>query len=341
MNPLKLEKMTFKSNFLLLIIFCLNLTQQAYSMNKNEKHLSLEIYSENINYYVKFNNTMIINTTGHTPNKESAPINQWVLNGKNEILISANLKDEDKDIKLESSKSSQLIVKLVLTEIINNTKNSYILTTFNLSPSEDSPKVIASSSTSKLKLDSNNNYIISETGDVIIGELISKERKKWTRFYQDININLNMPKWAYLDADDLGDDQTLSDDDYYALQDEVYEALEHIWSLMKKKDLNAVLELTKIRSNDYDKAYYLTPGSKQKEMEQSLTSAFNHKDLYLDELVEKNFSNLKIEANGKIARLQVKKVGGPMMYYSHKDEAFTRYYEFYFMKKNGKLIVVR
>jgi len=310
-------------------------------MNKTEKHLSLEINSENLNYYIKFNNVMIHTTVGNAPTKESIPVNQWALNENNSLLVSVNLKDEDKDKKLKYAKSDKLKVSLVLTEYKDSKKYKHTITTFDLAPSSEEPDKIASSSMGGFYLSSENGYIINNSGDVKVSSWNSQDIDEWIESTQTIDIDIGLPKWAYLNADDLGDDQTLSDDDYYALLNDVYQALENIWKLMDKKDITAVLKLTEIRSKDFDAAYYMAPGSKQKEMENSLTSAFNHKDLYLDELVAKNRVDLNIEANGKIVRLDVQNIGTPLMYYSHKDEAFTRYYDFYFMKKDGKLIIVR
>lgn len=338
MKQLKLVKIPFKFIFL---IICLSLTQQACSMNNTEKQLSLEINSENLNYYINFNNIEIISAIGNAPNKQTVPINQWVINGKNSLLISVNLKDEDLANKLKTAKSNKLKVSLILTEYKDKKKYNYTISTFNLAPSTEKPDEIASSSTSNYRLNSSDTYDRNDNGDVIIGKWTSQDKEEWTRFTQSIDINLDLPDWAYLSADDLGNDQTLSDDDYYALLDEVYQTLENIWSLMSKKDLQALLKLTEIRSHDFDGAYYLTPGNKQKEMRESFNSAFTHKDLYLDELIEKNRAILNIEANGRLVRLDVQDVGGPMIFYSHKDEAFTRYYDFYFMKKDGKLIIVR
>jgi len=340
MNRLKLVKIPFKFIYLILLI-CLNLTQQACSMNNTEKYLSLEINSENINYYIKFNNIKVHNETSNAPVKQSVPVNQWALNGDNTLLVSVNYQSTDSDVRFNKSKNDKLVVSLVLTMIQDNKKSEHTISTFNLSPSAEKATKIASSSTENFRLDSANEFRKSDNGDIEIGKWIFKDIKKWTDFTQTTNIDLGMPEWAYLDADDLGNDQTLSDDDYYSLLNEVYKTLEDIWALMKKKDITAVLKLTEIRSKDFDAAYYMAPGSKQKEMENSLTSAFNHKDLYLDELVAKNRVDLNIEANGKIVRLDVQNIGTPLMYYSHKDEAFTRYYDFYFMKKDGKLIIVR
>ena len=310
-------------------------------MTNTEKQLSLEINSENLNYYINVNDVEVLSAIGNAPNKQSIPINQWVLNGQNSLLVSVNLKDEDANNKLKTANTDKLTVSLVLTEFKDNQKYSYTISTFDLAPSAEKSDKLGSSSSGNYRLNSSDNYNKANSGDVVVSEWVETDMKKWSDFTQAIDINIGMPEWAYLSADNLGDDQTLSDDDYYSLLDGVYQALEDIWALMEKKDLQAMLKLTAIRSNDFDGAYYLKPGSKQKEMEQSLSSAFNHKDLYLDELVAKNRANLVIEANGKIIRLDVQQVGGPMMFYSHKDDAFTRYYQFYFMKKDGKLIIVR
>ena len=133
----------------------------------------------------------------------------------------------------------------------------------------------------------------------------------------------------------------LSDEDYFAFSDELYLEYQKVWQLMKDKKLDALLPLFKQRAEELDAAFQLTAGEKLSDMERSLSSAFEHEDLYLYDLIPKDKVSLKVEANNQLARLQIPRLLKPIIFYDHKDEAFTRFYNLYFMRKDGKWIIIR
>ncbi len=324
-----------------LIIIFITITQQACAMNSIEKHLSLDINSQGLDYYIKFNDVDVHSVTDNGSIIQKIDVNQWAVNGENTILVSVNLRDEDKKIKLKNAITDKLTVSLVLTEYINDKEVKHVLSTFDLQPSESDPETIGSSTAVDYYLDSEKNYTKTKTGDIAVSNLKSEHIDEWLDFTQSIKIDIGLPKWEYLSGDYIGENGKFSKEGYRSIIIEVYAELERLHDLMNDKDLTAMLKLTRLRSQELDAAFHLPPGTKQNEMEDSLTSAFNHEALYLDDLVAKNRVSLISEAHGKIVHMITKGIGGPVMYYSHKDEAFTRYYDFYFMKKNGKLIIIR
>lgn len=335
MKHLKSVKMLFKLALVLQLLFNI----QAYAMSTTERFLELDINSEKVDYIVKFNDVKVFNVAGKSPATQTVPVNQWSVNGDNKIFISVKLDNEEK--QLDIANSVELTVSLILREKNNEDEVKHTLTTFNLKPSSEMPDKISSSSLQNIKLNSNNNYAISEDGDIIISEWSNKPVKKWVRFEQNIKIDTGLPTWSYLDAQDLGDDQKMPDKEYFALRDELHNEYKKIWELLNKEDESSLLELTKLRSSEYDSAFYLQPGSKQEDMSRSFNSAIDNKELSLYKLIDAKFTRLSILANGKIANLKAAKSGKNFILFSHKDGAFTRTYDFYFMKKDGKWIIIR
>lgn len=310
----------------------------ANNMSDSEKNIELRIFSEKTDYIILYNGVSVYDEFDGSPVTLTIPVNQWALNGENSISILVDVGDKE---NLKSSlKSKKLLVSLVVID--GRGKEEHEITRFDLAFSESKPMEIGANSYGGYSLQSKSNYTKSETGDVVVGDWHREDpEEEWAKLEQSIVINLDKPKWQYAEAEDLGDDQNLSDEEYYALVSELYLEHKKIWSLMKHKKKDELVALFKLRADEFGKAYYLAPGVKLAEMEQSLDSAFNHKDLYLDELVPEDRLSMRIEAGGKLARLFVAGTGEAPIYYSHPRGSFTRFYKFYFMKKDGKWSVIR
>ena len=95
------------------------------------------------------------------------------------------------------------------------------------------------------------------------------------------------------------------------------------------------------KNGEYDKAFYLPAGEKLSDMEHSLTTAFNHESLVIDDIYPSQYSQLSIGAGGKVATLRAASSAEPIISYSHPKGAYHRTYDMYFMRKKGKWIVIR
>lgn len=338
MNPYKWVKTLFSGG----IIFILMIATVWAEPMTTEKFLELHIHSSDIRYFIKYNDVKVFSEVHASPVTQVIPVNQWSYNGKNSLLVSVNFKVDDANSQLEKALSSELKISLVLREKHNGENFEHVITTFNLQPTNESPELVAASSIGGFKLDINSGYQKSNSGDIVVGEWKSQPTAKtWIRFSQPLTIDIGLDKWSYIEADHLGDDQTMSDDEYYGMIDELHLEYQKIWSLMKDENSDELLKLTSKRAEEFDAAFHLEPGSKHAEMERSLNSAFEHEDLTLSELVEKQYIRLDIIADGKVANLTVDASSEPIIYYSHTRGSFTRFYDFYFMKKNGKWQVIR
>ena len=337
MSPYKWVMILFSGTIIGLLILA---TTWANSM-KTERFLELHIQSDNIVYYVKYNNVKVFSEVQSSPITQVIPVNQWTYNGKNLIFVSANFESGNDTEQLEKAGNSKLKISLVLREKRDGENHNYTITTFDLTPSSIYPDKIASSSVADISLGSNNNYQTSDNGDIAVGEWLQVKEDTWIDFSQEVDIDISLPKWAYIDSDDLGNDQTMSDDEYYGMIDDLYKEYQKIWLLMKDKNKDELLQVISQRAGEYEAAFYLEPGSKLSEMERSLVSAFEHEDLSLSDMLEKDYLRLIIEANGKVANLKPNSVSEPIIYYSHVRGSFTRFYDFYFMKKDGKWIIIR
>ncbi|VUD41564.1 hypothetical protein TDB9533_00515 [Thalassocella blandensis] len=331
--------MKFKCVFLMLAL----LTMKAYSMN-NKYFLELVVNSEKINYNVMFNDVSVFNEVSQSPVTNTVPLNQWLIKGKNELRVLVNFKTDVKNESdiIEKSKAVDLIASLMLRVVNGGGEKKYKLTEFNIKPDANRKDYIAGMSLENLTLDSEDEFKLKDQGDISVGPWIAKKPKKtWMAFSQNVDLNVfPIPEWSYLSADFI-DDKAMSDSEFYALSDELYDEYKKIWNLLKDKKVKELLSLIQLRSAEYDEAFFLDEGSKIKEFERSLTSAFENEDLYLSDIVDTENANLRVMANGRIAKLKIAGSSEPLIYYSHKRGSFTRFYDFYFMRKNGKWIIIR
>lgn len=322
---------------------------------KEQRFIELKVDSSGIDYYIQFNDIKLFSETKESPVNQVLPVNHWVINGENKLLVSVNYQDKDNALKL--AQSAELTISVMLRIKKGDTQQSYTLTKFDLGISneqlsriekgeieltlENKDTLIASKSLGNMETDLAALFTNGTTGTVRTNGWVSKDIKKWTDFKQSLSMELAYPEWAYLSADNLGKTSEMSDKEFFALSDELYLEYKKVWQLMKDKNKEALLPLFALRASEFDAAFYLPAGEKLSDMDDSLTSAFNHDALYLDDMVPNTRASLKIEANQKIAKLRVSKVYEPLVFFSHKREAFTRFYDMYFMRKDGKWIIIR
>jgi len=272
-----------------------------------------------------------------SPNRNTIPLNHWTNNGENKLLVSVNFKGKT---PIDFIKSSSLRVALHLRVKNQDTEMSHLITEFDLNPSDDKPNEVASSSLQNIRYNSTT-FNKSENGDIVVGSWQTTPKNDWIRFEQTANIDLGLPTWSYLSADYLGDEAKMTDDEFYGLSDELYLEYKKIWELMKNKDSDALLALTNTRSDEMNKAFYLPSDSKQSDMIKSFLSALDNEDLQLFDLIDNERTQLSILANGKIANIKVAETDVPPILFTHIRDSFTRSYDFYFMKKSGKWIIIR
>ena len=320
-----------------LILLQLLLYVDACAMSNSENFLEIVTNSENASYYISFNDVDVFTEASDAPVKQTIPVNQWAVNGDNILLVSVNFRNNE---PLELAKNSSLKVELFLRTKDQNKELSHLITEFNIKPSKNMPGEVASSSLESVSIDSSS-YKQSTAGDIKIGKWDTKSEDSWIDYKQSIRIDLGLPEWEFLSAENLGNIDNMPEDDFFALSDELFEEYKNIWNMMSNKDLDKVLEATELRSREMNQAFYLEPGSKEADMKKSLSSAFSNEDLFLDKLIENDAAQLSILANGKVLNIKVAGTDEPPIYFSHKRGSFTRLYDFYFMKKNGKWIIIR
>jgi hypothetical protein len=360
MKWLNWVKTSYKFFLILMLSGCQEtaMSNEVNIKNKasEEQHfLELKVSSAGINYYVLFNDVEVFDEVSESPINNTIPVNHWVKNGTNAILVGVNFKDQENAITL--AKTAELTIDLILRIKTADTERSVTLTKFDLGISEQQLKrlktgeleetlenknlLVASNSWLSKELDTEKLFLNKTYGLIKTNNWSSLDEDTWTDFAQKLTLNLDYPEWAYLSGDDLGDVLAMTDDEFFALSDNLYAEYQKIWQLMKNKNKDELLPLFAQRASEFDAAYYLPKGEKYADMDYSLTSAFNHKDLFLKNMVETDYAELRIEAEGKLAILRVGGVAEPLIYYGHVRDSFTRSYTFYFMRKKGKWIIIR
>jgi len=361
MKSLNWVKTNYKTLLVLLLItifqFKKNIVEskEMNNMEREQRFIELQVNSSKINYYLNFNGTKVFSEFKESPISETIPVNHWMLNGDNRIRVGVNFRDQEKAIK--AAQSAELTVSVILRIKNGDRERSHTLSKFDLAISQekmklveqgklslilkDKDKLIASDSWGKNSIDLKKLFLDSTTGIIKVEDWKSTDEQGWTDFDQIINMDLGYPEWAYLTADYLGPSEGMSDDEYFALSDDLYLEYKKIWELMKAKNKAALLPMFELRASEFDAAYYLPKGEKYGDMEYSLDSAFNHETLSLSEMVTNEYAQLSIVAYGKVAILRVAGPNEPLLYYSHKRGAFTRFYDLYFMRKDGKWMIIR
>ncbi|WP_157822396.1 hypothetical protein [Psychromonas sp. Urea-02u-13] len=197
----------------------------------------------------------------------------------------------------------------------------------------------------KLRLDSANDLIASESGDVIIQAAVAESSKVeddalW--IYQDIELDTPFPVWGFFKADKLDFPDVWEDfvknGEYYKknLLTPLYQEHEKVIATLKTQDFNKILPLFEERNSEYDIALYYPEGTYNEMLKKSLQDDFNDKSSEL-KLNESKYARPTVSDDKGLIRLGT----SAMIRFVNEEHSLYSKYPIWFYKKDGKWIISR
>jgi hypothetical protein len=327
-----------------LTILFTNLLQAEDSMLTKKPYFTYRIETKGALYESKINGIVLEkDTRGNTLNFEQ-PVNQYMRTGKNRIgfnLYSRSLEDFGK---------AHITISLYVNQDGANESQKKLISQITFKASdlaiERNPQQAIQASMPSVRLDSTNDFLASDNGDVIVHapqiELSKVRPKNGYHIYQDIELETPFPLWGFFEAEKLNFPDLWSDfqDNVSHYQDTITNPLylEHqkLFKLLKTEDFDSILPLFSERNKEYDIALYYPEGTYDEMLKKSFQDDFDDKNSIL-KLDEFEYAAPAISDDKRLIR-----IGSPeMIYFENEEHSLYSKYPIWFYKKDGKWIISR
>lgn len=196
-----------------------------------------------------------------------------------------------------------------------------------------------------MRLDSTNDFLASENGDVIVHAPTiepSKVRPHAYHIYQDIELVTPFPLWGFFKADKLDFPDAFAEFaaniELYrkTITKDLYKEHEKIYKAFKSKKFKKILPYFAERNSEMDIAEYLPAGSYDEKLKEALQEDFEDKDSVLT-LVKIGNARPSVGDDKNLIR-----IGSPeMIFFADEENSIYSKYAMWFYKKDGKWIVSR
>jgi hypothetical protein len=328
---------------IILTLLLTSLLQAEDSMLTKKPYFTYRIEAKGALYQTKINGVLLEQDySGNALNFEQ-PVNQYMRTGKNRIgfqLYTYTPDDFDQ---------AKITVSLYVNQDGASETQKKLLSQITFKASdfavEKKPLQAIQASMPSVKLDSTNEFLASDDGDVIVyAPQIEPSKIQPTAYhiYQDIELETPFPLWGFFSADTIefptlwGDFTDKFDKYNTALIKPLYQEHEKILEILKTQDFEQILSLFAERNKEYDIALYYPAGTYNDMLKKALKSDFDDKDSNL-KIVDLEYAAPAISDDKKLIR-----IGSPeMIFFENEEHSLFSKYPIWFYKKDGKWIISR
>lgn len=336
------KKIALISVILLTILFT-SLLQAEDSMLTKKPYFTYRIETKGALYETKINGIVLDkDTRGNALNFEQ-PVNQYMRTGKNRIGFQLYTRTPD------DFDQAKITVSLYVNQdgASESEKKLISQVTFKASDFalEKKPQQAIQASMPAVRLDSTNEFLASDDGDVIVHAPQiepSKVRPHAYHIYQDIELETPFPLWGFFKADKLDFPDAWADfvknADHYRenITTPLYDEHKKLFETLKTEDFDKILPLFAERNKEYDIALYYPEGTYNKMLEKALQDDFDDQNsvLKLDEI---KFAKPTVDDTKRLIKLG----GSAMIKFANEEHSLYSKYPIWFYKKDGKWIISR
>jgi hypothetical protein len=322
----------------------LSLTTQAEdSMLTKKPYFTYRIEASGTLFESKINSVLLEDNLNGSKVTTELPINAFMRTDKNRIGLQV-YPYSDGDFG-----EGKITISLFVNQDEAPEANKKLIgqITFNAAEFAKSKQADESIKTSMpaVRLNSKNDFLASDTGDVIVHAPQIEQSKvddSAYHIYQDIELNTPFPLWGFLTADKLDFPDSFNEyaenHEHYKkfIINDLYQEHEKVYQAFKSQDLKKILPLFAERNREMDIAEYLPAGSYEKKLTDALEDDFDNDDSVL-ELYEKKHASPYVSDEKKLIRLGMPE----MICFTDKENSIYDKYPIWFYKKDGKWIISR
>ncbi|MDA7746000.1 hypothetical protein N8878_01525 [Psychromonas sp.] len=324
-------------------IFLSSACQAEDSMLKQKPYFTYRIEASGALFESKVNGILLEKNVKGTNMVVEQPVNHYMRTGKNRIGFQLYTRTPG------DFGEAKITISLYVNQDEAHESHKKLLSqvTFNAAAFAKNKQATDAikSSMPAVKMNSTNDFLADENGDVIVHAPQieqSKVRPTGLHVYQEIELQTPFPLWGFLSADKLDFPDAFAEYvkniKHYdkTIIDGLYLEHEKVYQLFKNQKLSEILPLFAERNSEMDIAMYLPEGSYEKQLSSALQGDFDNKDSYL-KLSDAEFAKPTVSDGKELIR-----IGSPdMIRFADDENSIYDKYPIWFYKKDGKWIISR
>lgn len=311
-------------------------------MLSRKPYLTVKIENKSIPCLVYFNGGFVTVDSTHTVADETWPVNPLARSGENELAI---LVFPTEGLPSGFSPDAAVTVKLLVQEF-GKPDRQHEIATLSFSGAQAGSSAALAASSAAGEFDSTNGMVSVRHGDVIVG---SPSVRPLTAdgllvVRRTVSMPLPFPEWAFFRSDSATPAYELNMETGLKPYNDLLDAYEKIWTLLKRRDLDRLLPMFEERSREMDQALYETPGTTQAKLRAAFEEALNNtaRELRPIRPPEDDFWIYQVGLTGKMLRLSRDDLGGTILRFADKQHpTFATIFPIVFRKQGDEFIVTR
>lgn len=296
-------------------------------------YFTIEFSAIQLGFEIRLNDIPVINIDDSGFMTLEVPVNEYIINGVNEINVITfppfNDNDEQADNYIDGAK---IEAGLYIREDTENSENRKLLNKVSISPinayTNNNP--IASF---LFPLNTDNKEILFKKDANILnypgyGNFNMQVSSSWkTR-----NINSSLPRWSWQNGQTITDNKETYNDllKHYQL----------LYNALKNKDIESVKKISEPRSKELSSAFYLNGPDAGFEYS-ALGKDINSNDISLYEKLYLDGTKLELLAHGKLARITTGDHTQPILYLNYDTEQLYQHQFKWYLNQDNKWILIR
>ena len=281
--------------------------------------------------YRLYLNGVLVERQGSSQGQNSyeIPVNHWMRSGKNTLDLTVYPNEEGEEIPPSSQ------IKALLQVRNFGEEENYALGGFVFSGANYKEPVLDKAYQRDIE-----SFEIVDSGGIKISELGMIEDAPFDgarKYALTLEVPSNLPLWAFFQSDELPNSDTISDDDYYAVSDELYIILRNIQDHLEQGKVDDIMPLFTERNRETDLAFYKEEGQTERELHSDFTNdipTLNMIELDPKSSLYTSERNLKLASNFRNGRKNA--ISGNL-----KSGPGNLSFPIMFRKQDGKWIITR
>lgn len=308
------------------------------SVLRNKPVFTLNIHAFNTSYLVLLNGVAV-----HTEFSDdgqvtmSLPVNHWMHPEENILGLDILPPEPGDPVNANANVTLELQVHTA-----GNKESAKTVATLVFEEKHLKEAGPAKNSTFAGRYSAQNDIISDDNGEIVVSEVTAAPRDDYegaVLYERKLTIPSSLPLWAFFRGDTLPDYHAMNDEDHFAARDDLLVEYQKIQSAFESADIDSIMPLFEERSSETDAAFYLDPGTTQKELREDFYDALNNADLEVVKLVP-DYVGISLEENKKLVSL-TRNEDQSALRFNFKSRTGSIGYHLIYRKESGKWIITR
>ncbi len=262
------------------------------------------------------------------------PVNHYMRSGKNKLAIISWPDHGVSTVNMHGYVKADLQVSEH-----EKTDVSFSITTLDLNNKSESEIEKVENSSLAGVYNSNNEFKADDSGDVIVGEVVTSQSGNIFEYQREFKIPSSLPLWAFFTSDELPNTDAMSDEDYYQSIDVLLIEYLKVQNAIAGNNTDEVLAMFEERNRELDTAFYNPPGTLQSKIKEALTNAAIDSKAELAPL-SSNMLNFSTNRGNKLVKL-IRSEHMPAISLNYKEIQGSYSFDLIFRLQDGKWILTR